>query len=87
MTKLLERAIAEACSRPESEQDAIASMILNELADDRRWDETFARTQDKLARLAQKACQDVRERTSSQGISTLAVESRTPRAAFQKNPQ
>src|SRR5262249_31135942 len=37
MTQLLEKALAEIRKRPESEQDAIAALILEELADERRW--------------------------------------------------
>jgi len=36
MTRLLEQAIEEARKLPASEQDAIAALILDELADDRR---------------------------------------------------
>jgi hypothetical protein len=59
MTPLLERAIAEVRNLPESAQDAIAALILEQIADDRAWDESFARSQDQLARLAQKAREDV----------------------------
>ncbi len=52
MTKLLERAVEKVKVLPESEQDAIATLILEELEDDARWDNAFARTQDSLARLA-----------------------------------
>lgn len=40
---------------PDNEQDAIAALILEELEDETRWDRTFARTQDALARLAAEA--------------------------------
>ena len=54
MTQLLEQALTEIKKLPESEQDAIASLILEEIADDERWQESFARSQDQLARLAAK---------------------------------
>lgn len=38
-----------------SEQDAIAAMILEELEDDRRWDKSFSRSPDILAKLAATA--------------------------------
>jgi len=60
MTQLLERAIREVQSLPEAEQDAIASLILDELADEKLWDETFARSQDKLSRMAEKVRADIR---------------------------
>jgi hypothetical protein len=60
MTQLLERALAEIQKLPESEQDAIAAVILDELADEQRWDEAFARSSDQLARLAERVREDVR---------------------------
>ncbi|BAY20410.1 hypothetical protein NIES2100_01510 [Calothrix sp. NIES-2100] len=55
MTELLERAIAKLKTLPASEQDAIAAMILEELEDDQRWDESFSRSPDILAKLAANA--------------------------------
>jgi hypothetical protein len=59
MTQLLERAIKEIQDLPEAEQDAIASLILDELADEKLWDETFARSQDKLSRMAERVRADI----------------------------
>lgn len=55
MTELLERAIAKLQTLPESEQDAIASIILEEIEDERYWDEAFSRSPDVLAKLAASA--------------------------------
>lgn len=55
MTELLEQAIARLKTLPSSEQDAIATMIIEELEDERRWDESFARSPDLLAKLAAEA--------------------------------
>ena len=55
MTKLLERAFAEAAKLPDPEQDVLAERLLAELADDQTWDSAFAGSQDKLARLAAEA--------------------------------
>ena len=52
MTELLERAIARLKTLSVDEQDAIASMILEELADDLRWDAAFSRSPNTLAKLA-----------------------------------
>jgi hypothetical protein len=60
MTQLLEQAFNEVQKLPEPEQDAIAALILDELADERRWQESFARSQDLLARLAAKAREAIR---------------------------
>ncbi|MBP1467373.1 hypothetical protein EYB53_016795 [Candidatus Chloroploca sp. M-50] len=55
MTALLEQALAEMQRLSPVQQDAIAALILEELADDARWDQAFAQSSDALARLAQKA--------------------------------
>jgi hypothetical protein len=55
MTELLERALARLQSLSESEQNAIASIILDELEDERRWDESFSRSPGILAKLAASA--------------------------------
>lgn len=60
MTKLLEQAIARLKTLPASEQDAIAAMILEELEDEIRWDETFNRSKDALAFLAAEAMVEYR---------------------------
>ena len=55
MTELLEQAIARLKALPAKEQEAIATLILEELEDEIRWDETFADSQDFLALLASEA--------------------------------
>ena len=55
MTRLLEKAIEQIAKLPESEQDAVAAVMLEELASERRWADAFAGSQEKLARLAQEA--------------------------------
>jgi hypothetical protein len=60
MTQLLEQALAKVRNLSQTEQDAIASLILEELADEQRWDEAFARSQDQLAKLAAKVREDIR---------------------------
>ncbi len=54
MTKLLEEAIKKVKQMPESEQDNIAAMILDEVA----WDATLENTKDKISILAKKALKD-----------------------------
>ena len=72
MTQLLEQAFTEVKRLPEPEQDAIASLILDELADERRWQESFARSQDQLARLAAKVREDIQAgRGKSGGFDQL----------------
>ena len=60
MTELLERALAELAKLPEQDQDAIAARILEEIEDERRWDESFAQSQDVLAAMAREAREERR---------------------------
>ncbi len=55
MTKLLKKALERASALPDDEQDAIASIILDEIEDEKRWRESFANSQKALARLADQA--------------------------------
>ena len=72
MTQLLEKALAQVSRLPDHDQDAIASLILDELADDRQWDEAFARSQEQLGRLADRVRQDIRVgRVRNVGIDEL----------------
>ncbi|HBK22079.1 MAG TPA: hypothetical protein DEF27_00705 [Oscillatoriales bacterium UBA8482] len=60
MTELLECVIARLKTLPSSQQDAIATMILEELEDERRWDESFTRSPDLLSKLAAEAMAEYR---------------------------
>lgn len=42
MTELLETAIARLKTLPTDEQDAIATLILDELEEEQQWDKSFA---------------------------------------------
>jgi hypothetical protein len=55
MTKLLQEALAKASILPDDEQDAIASLVLEEIESERKWDELFAKSHDKLSQLADEA--------------------------------
>jgi hypothetical protein len=55
MTKLLEMAIHEASKLCPVEQDALAAIVLEELASEERWAKSFASSQDALASLAGEA--------------------------------
>lgn len=55
MTKLLERAMEQVSKLPASDQDAVAAIVLEELASETRWSESFAKSQDALANLAEQA--------------------------------
>ena len=61
MTELLKKAFAEAAKLAGVEQDALARWLLEELASQRRWDETLGNSQDRLALLADEALAEHRD--------------------------
>jgi hypothetical protein len=72
MTKLLEKAFAEAAKLPEATQDRIAANLLQELADDAKWDASFAASASQLERLAAEALDEYRAgRTEELGFDEL----------------
>lgn len=72
MTKLLERAFAEASKQPEQAQDRIAANLLQELADDAKWDASFAASAPQLEQLAAEALEEYRSgRTEELGFDQL----------------
>lgn len=70
MTALLEQALAEVHKLPPEQQDAIATLILEELHDEAQWDEAFAKSQDALARLADK----VRSKKRAGNVTSLGLD-------------
>ena len=60
MPSLLDQAVAEVRKLPDSEQEAIAAWLLEELKDEQRWEASFARSGDKTEALAERAHQQVR---------------------------
>lgn len=58
MTKLLKKAFDEASKLPNDQQDAIASLLLEELRSDRAWGQAFDRSQAALEKLADEAIRD-----------------------------
>lgn len=58
MTSLLEQAIAEIQKLSPDSQDAIAAFILEELADEQRWQSSFDQSNDLLAAMAKEARKD-----------------------------
>lgn len=55
MTQLLQRAISEINKLPDAEQDALAAILLEEVASEQRWADFFAKSQDLLANMASEA--------------------------------
>ena len=58
MGTLLEKALEKVATLPPEEQDAIASQILESLADDEAWKNRFAQKRDVIRRMAQEALQE-----------------------------
>ena len=55
MTTRLEQAFGEARKLDPQAQDVLASIIIDEMLAERKWDEAFAKTQDQLEGLADEA--------------------------------
>lgn len=60
MTDRLDAAIAELRKLPDDQQDAVATLILEEIASERRWDDRFASSSAPLAGLAADAVREHR---------------------------
>jgi hypothetical protein len=72
MTKLLEKAFAEASKLPKQAQDRIAAHLLQELADDAKWDASFGASASQLERMAAEALEEYRAgRTEELGFDEL----------------
>ena len=55
MTRLLEKAYSQAAKLAESDQDAIAAIIFDAIADEEKWNVQFDKSQDALGKLAMEA--------------------------------
>ncbi len=60
MMQLLEKAVARVSALPDREQDALASVLLDELESEQRWDQLFASSQDLLGLMAREALAEYR---------------------------
>jgi len=64
MTTTLQEAFAKAAALPPERQEAIAAILLEEIAVDDCWQQSFAQSQDALSKLAAEALdEDARGRT------------------------
>jgi hypothetical protein len=55
MTQALTAAVAVATKLPAAEQDALAAILLEEIASEHRWSQSFAKSQSVLESLASEA--------------------------------
>jgi hypothetical protein len=58
MTTALQRAFDKAAALPPERQEAIAAILMEEIAVDDRWTQSFARSQDALSKLATEALRE-----------------------------
>ena len=58
MSSLLEKALAKVVTLPPDEQDAIASQILDTLADEEGWRKRFVEKRDVIRRMAREAIEE-----------------------------
>ena len=61
MNTRLEEAFAKASQLPPDEQEALAALLLDEIASERLWDQAFAQSQDQIAKLADEALTEFQE--------------------------
>jgi len=69
---LLEKALEQAIALPQDEQDAIASQILESLADENAWKKRFAEKREVIRRMAREAIEE-----DERGETLCMFESRT----------
>ena len=61
MNTRLEEAFAQASQLPPEEQEALAALLLDEIASERLWDQAFAQSQNQIAKLADEALTEFKE--------------------------
>lgn len=61
MTRLLQKAFDEAARLPETEQNALAKWLLEELHSEKQWAKSFAESEDILEDLADEAIEEKRK--------------------------
>jgi hypothetical protein len=58
MTTTLQEAFEKAAALPPDRQETLAAILLEEIADEDRWQQSFAQSQDVLAKLAAEALEE-----------------------------
>ncbi len=61
MTTLLQKAIRKVEKLPKRQQDEIATLIIDEISDEIKWDEAFSRSGHVLEKLSEEAIQEYKE--------------------------
>ncbi len=60
MTQAFTTAVAEATKLPPAEQDVLAAIMLDEIASEHRWSQSFAKSEGVLEKLASEALAEFR---------------------------
>ena len=60
MTGLLKKAFDEASKLPKDEQESLAKLVLEEIKSERRWDQAFSSSAERLSELADEALDEDR---------------------------
>ncbi|MBK9169062.1 MAG: hypothetical protein IPM24_16540 [Bryobacterales bacterium] len=85
MPTLLEKALEKVGALPQDEQDAIASQILETIADEEAWRRRFAAKRDVIRRMADEAlAEDARGETVP--LDEVQQDARRAYALFRANP-
>ena len=72
MTQILEKAFNEASKLPKLEQNALGQWLINEIISERKWEETFAESEDVLDQLADEALvEHAQDKTKPLDIDSL----------------
>ncbi|MDI6791375.1 MAG: hypothetical protein QME81_00710 [bacterium] len=72
MTELLSKAFDQAVKLPQPLQDQVAEELLEDIEGEFKWDETLAKSHDKLAKLADHALAEFKAgRTKKMGFDEL----------------
>ena len=61
MNTRLEEAFAQASQLSPDEQEALAALLLDEIASERLWDQAFGQSQNQLGKLADEALTEFQE--------------------------
>lgn len=57
--ELIIKAVNKISSLPENEQNLYAKRIIDEVEDEKKWNESFSKSQNKLAKMAEKVEKDI----------------------------
>jgi hypothetical protein len=61
MTSSLQEAFQKAAMLPAEQQEALAAMLLEEMAAESRWQESFSKSSDALDKLAEEALEEEKQ--------------------------